>query len=83
MRQMLDIVVRAAVTSRLMPANISAHALRHTFARNYLADNPGDVVELAPLLGYTYLDTTKLYSQPTLEQLTKRVESLNQNTYSD
>lgn len=83
MRQMLDIVVRAAATRGLVPAITSAHTLRHTFARNYLAENPGDVVGLASLLGHTSLDTTRLYSQPTLEQLTKRVESLNQNAYSD
>lgn len=80
MRQMLDIVVRATAARGLVPANTSAHTLRHTFARNYLAE---DVVGLASLLGHTSLDTTRLYSQPTLEQLTKRVESLNQNAYSD
>jgi site-specific recombinase XerD len=36
MRQMLDIVVRGAATRGLVPANTSAHTLRHTFARNYL-----------------------------------------------
>jgi site-specific recombinase XerD len=83
MRQMLDIVVRGTATRGLVPANTSAHTLRHTFARNYLAENPGDVVGLASLLGHTSLDTTRLYSQPTLEQLTTRVELLNQNAYSD
>ncbi len=83
MRQMLDIVVRYAAARGLVPASTSAHALRHTFARNYLSENPGDVVGLAALLGHTSLDTTRLYSQPTLEQLTTRVESLNQNAYSD
>ena len=83
MRQMLDIIVRGAAARGLVPANTSAHTLRHTFARNYLAENPGDVVGLASFLGHTSLDTTRLYSQPTLEQLTTRVELLNQNAYSD
>src|SRR5260221_10360855 len=83
MRQMLDIVVHHAAARGLVPASTSAHTLRHTFARAYLAENPGDVVGLASLLGHTSLDTTRLYSQPTLEQLTTRVESLNQNAYSD
>ncbi len=83
MRQMLDIVVHHAAARGLVPASTSAHTLRHTFARDYLAENPGDVVGLASLLGHTSLDTTRIYSQPTLEQLTTRVESLNQNAYSD
>ena len=83
MRQMLDIVVHYAAARGLVPASTSAHTLRHTFARNYLAENPGDVVGLASLMGHTSLDTTRLYSQPTLEQLTTRVELLNQNAYSD
>lgn len=82
MRQMLDIVVRDAAARRLVPANTSAHTLRHTFARNYLAENLGDIVGLASLLGHTSLDTTRLYSQPTLEHLAMRVEQLSQNAYT-
>lgn len=82
MRQMLDIIVRGAAARGLAPANTSAHTLRHTFARNYLAENPGDVVGLASLLGHSSLDTTRLYSQPTLEHLAMRVEQLSQNAYT-
>jgi site-specific recombinase XerD len=81
MRQMIGGVVRAATARRLVPANTSAHTLRHTFARNYLEEYPGDVVGLAALLGHASLDTTRLYSQPTLEQLGSRVERLSQNAY--
>jgi integrase/recombinase XerC len=83
MRQMLDIVVRDAAARRLVPATASAHTLRHTFARNYLAEYPGDVVGLATLLGHTSLDTTRIYSQPSVEQLSTRVEQLKQNAYTD
>ncbi len=82
MRQMIDGVVRDAAARGLVPAKASAHTLRHTFARNYLAEYPGDVVGLATLLGHTSLDTTRIYSQPTVEILTKRVERLSQNAYS-
>lgn len=82
MRQMIDSVVRDAATRGLVPTNTSAHTLRHTFARNYLAEYPGDVVGLATLLGHSSLDTTRIYSQPTLEQLATRVESLSQNAYT-
>jgi len=84
MRQMIDMLVRDASARGLVPAQTSAHTLRHTFARNYLAQYPGDVVGLATLLGHTSLDTTRIYSQPTtVEQLSTRVEQLRQNAYGE
>ncbi len=83
MRQMIDIIVRDAAVRELVPAKTSAHTLRHTFAHNYLAGYPGDIVGLATLLGHTSLDTTRIYSQPFIEQLTSRVEQLRQNAYTD
>src|SRR5882762_9680065 len=70
------VLVRDASARGLVPAPTSAHTLRHTFARNYLAEHPGDIVELASLLGHTSLDTARIYSQPTIEQLSTRVEQL-------
>lgn len=81
MRQMIDVLVRDTSARELVPAQTSAHTLRHTFARNYLAEHPGDIVGLASLLGHTSLDTTRIYSQPTIEQLSTRVEQLSQNAY--
>ena len=79
---MIDELVKAA--GELVPQQTSAHTLRHTFARNYLAQYPGDVVGLATLLGHTSLDTTRIYSQPTtVEQLSTRVEQLRQNAYGE
>ena len=83
MRQMIDVLVRDASARGLVPAQTSAHTLRHTFARNYLAQYPGDLVGLATLLGHTSLDTTRIYSQPTVEQLSTRVELLKQNAYGE
>jgi site-specific recombinase XerD len=83
MRQMIDVLVRDAAARGLLPAQTSAHTLRHTFARNYLAEHPGDIVGLACLLGHTSLDTTRIYSQPTIEQLSRRVEQLPQNAYTN
>ena len=82
MRQMIDILVRDTAARGLVPAQTSAHTLRHTFARNYLAEHPGDIVGLASLLGHTSLDTTRIYGQPTLKQLSTRVEQLPQNAYT-
>ncbi|GAC1405367.1 MAG: hypothetical protein NVSMB49_24670 [Ktedonobacteraceae bacterium] len=73
---MIDIVVRDAATRRLLSVQTSTHTLRHTSARNYLADYPGDIVGLAAVPGHTSLDTTKIYSQPTVEQFSTRMEHL-------
>jgi len=83
MRQMIDVLVRDASARGLVPTQTSAHTLRHTFARNYLTQYPSDVVGLATLLGHTSLDTTRIYSQPTVEQLSTRVEQLRQNAYGE
>jgi len=74
MGQMIADLVEAAGV--LVPEETSAHTLRHTFARSYLAQYPGDVVGLATLLGHSSLDTTRLYSQPEVSQLATRVEQL-------
>lgn len=83
MRQMIDVLVRDASSRGLVPIQTSAHTLRHTFARNYLAEYPGDVVGLATLLGHTSLDTPRIYSQPTVDQLSLRLEQLRQNAYGE
>lgn len=80
MGQMIDDLVKAA--GELVPQATSAHTLRHTFAHNYLAQYPGDIVGLATLLGHSSLDTTRLYSQPTVSQLSTRVEQLKINAYA-
>jgi site-specific recombinase XerD len=80
MGQMIADLVKAA--GALVPEETSAHTLRHTFARNYLEQYPGDLVGLATLLGHSSLDTTRLYSQPSVEQLSTRVEQLNINAYA-
>jgi site-specific recombinase XerD len=80
MGQMIADLVKAA--GELVPEETSAHTLRHTFARNYLAQYPGDLVGLATLLGHSSLDTTRLYSQPSVEQLSTRVEQLKINAYA-
>ncbi|HEU5380879.1 MAG TPA: tyrosine-type recombinase/integrase [Ktedonobacteraceae bacterium] len=53
MGQMIADLVKAA--GALVPEETSAHTLRHTFARNYLAQYPGDVVGLATLLGHSII----------------------------
>lgn len=80
MGQLIADLVKAA--GDLVPEETSAHTLRHTFARSYLTQYPGDLVGLATLLGHSSLDTTRLYSQPTVSQLSTRVEQLKINAYA-
>jgi len=38
---------------------------------------------LATLLGHNSLDTTRIYSQPTADQLAERIEHLKLNAYDE
>ena len=58
-----------------LPA-VHPHALRHTFATRYLEHNPDDLRGLAALLGHSSLDTVMIYTEPSLEALTERVEKM-------
>lgn len=55
-------------------AGISAHSLRHTFALAWLRQHPGQLVELAQLLGHESLDTTAVYTRASAEELARGVE---------
>lgn len=50
------------------------HALRHTFAYNYLRRNPSDIVGLAQILGHSNIQTSVIYTQNRLEDLQEKVE---------
>ena len=79
---MLDGLVCACATRHLVPATAGAHTLRHTFATRYLAAHPNDFVGVAALLGHSSLNTTRIYVQPTAEQLAARVEQIDLNAYA-
>ena len=82
MGRMIDGLVRDCATRGLVPATMGAHTLRHTFATRYLATHPGDLVGVAALLGHSSLNTTRIYVQPTAEQLAERLEGLDLNAYA-
>lgn len=65
----------------LLPEQTSAHTLRHTFATIYLVDNPGDLFGLATLLGHTSLETTRIYTHLSDDDLGRRVEQMRTNAY--
>ncbi len=52
---------------------VSPHVLRHTFATRYLAANPDDLRGLAALLGHAGLDTVMIYTEPTTDDLARRM----------
>lgn len=66
------ILEKYALQAGLEPVN--PHALRHTFGTRYLNANPDDLRGLARLLGHTSLDTVMVYTEPSMEDLTARME---------
>ena len=64
--------------ARVDEEQVSAHVLRHTFARRYLDANPDDLRHLAALLGHASIETTMIYTEPTTEDLAERMEKAEQ-----
>ncbi len=85
MRRIIAMLVRLCEARGVIPAdsNVSAHTLRHTFAMAYLTEHPGDLVGLATILGHTSLDITRIYANPTTDQLRQCMEGLALNAYGD
>lgn len=81
MERMVAEVVKACAARGLVPPTTMAHSLRHTFATRYLATHPHDYIGLARLLGHSTLEATKIYVQPTEDELAERVEQLDLNAY--
>lgn len=71
----IRLLEKYALQSGLEPVN--PHAFRHTFATRYLNANPGDLRGLAQLLGHHSLDTVMIYTEPTLQELTARMERVD------
>lgn len=81
--RVIDGLVRDTAARGLVPPTTSPHTLRHTFAGRYLVAHPGDLVGLAALLGHSTLETTRIYVQPTADQLAARLERLDLNAYGE
>lgn len=60
--------------SAITGSKLHPHALRHTFATQFLADNENDLVSLAALLGHENLNTTRRYVGRTEQQLAEASE---------
>lgn len=57
----------------------SPHTLRHTFCKN-LADAGVSQVEIAKLAGHESLDTTRMYTEPSLSDLEEAVERIEEES---
>lgn len=55
--------------STVIGVRLHPHVFRHSFAKQFLADNGNDLVSLAQILGHENLNTTNRYSQKSEEQL--------------
>lgn len=82
MGRMVQGLVRDCAARSLLPADATPHSLRHTFATRYLIAHPADLVGLARVLGHSSLDTTRIYVQPSEEELAARVDRIDLNAYA-
>ena len=73
-RSIEALVSELARRAKITRIAVAPHALRHTFALAYLKQNPGKLVELATLLGHDSLDTTAIYTRPSVEDLAAHLE---------
>lgn len=76
--------LRAVIERAARRANVedcTPHTLRHTFARLYLEDNPGDIPGLQLLLGHDDPRTTMVYLRPSMDELAARLEASSINIY--
>ena len=80
-RSIQNLIAQLARRAKITRVRVSPHTLRHTFALHYLRQNPGKLVELASLLGHESLDTTALYTRPSIDDLAEDLERSRLNVY--
>jgi site-specific recombinase XerD len=73
-RSIQNVIAALVRRAGLARPGITAHGLRHTFALAWLHQHPGQLVELAQLLGHESLDTTAVYTRASAADLARGVE---------
>lgn len=62
--------------SRIKKADVRPHDLRHTFGTWYLQENPGQLIELAELMGHSNLSQVRKYALSDAERARAGVAKL-------
>lgn len=60
--------------ARVKKDRIYPHSLRHLFAKNWLKANGNNVIQLADILGHESLETTRLYTKLSIDEIRKTME---------
>lgn len=72
-RQLKKVAGRARVNKK----KVHAHSFRHLFAQIFLETYPGNITELADILGHNSLETTRLYTRTSNNQKKNKMEQMN------
>jgi site-specific recombinase XerD len=80
-RALQTLLRRLARRARITRLRVTPRRLRHTFALNYLRQNPGQVVQLANLLGHESPGTTTIYTRSSSEDLAEDQERSRLNVH--
>lgn len=67
---------KIAGAAKVQKNKVHAHSFRHLFAKMYLNEYNGSIVELADILGHNSIETTRIYAQTTDEEKRRRLEKI-------
>lgn len=67
---------KIAGAAKVNKKKVHAHSFRHFFAKEFLAQNNNNILELADILGHESLDTTRIYNVSTDAEKRKKLENM-------